>query len=63
MDEQLDPIAQHPNGCSCERCADLEVCPCCEQQKLDADWCWACQRLIFAPWLLPLTRTTSERAD
>lgn len=42
-----DTIAAHVSGCGCPRCAGLEVCPSCGQQKLDADWCFSCCRLVF----------------
>lgn len=43
-----DPIAHHPNGCPCLRCVGLVACHACGQQKLDADWCWHCARLVLA---------------
>jgi hypothetical protein len=42
-----DPIANHPDGCACPRCAGLERCHVCERMKLDIDWCLNCRRLVL----------------
>lgn len=38
----------------------LERCPECQRMELDVDWCYACRRLVFAPWLAASAKATGS---